>query len=136
MPLPKIKLNLIPHKELESGLWGQFLEWVLNYGRYIVIGTFIIVLAAFLSRFKLDRDLGNLSEEVKTKQGTIEKFEDLEIKIRALQNRLAMIKKVQGEHLPYTKTLTSLAQLTPQDVIFTQLNFTSSNFKLSATPLS
>ncbi|MBI4100600.1 PilN domain-containing protein [Candidatus Microgenomates bacterium] len=136
MSVSKIKVNLLPRKELEQGFSGKFLEWVLNYGRYIIIGTFIIVLAAFLSRFKLDYDLSNLSDEIKNKQETIKRFGDLELKVRALQSRLALIKKIQGENLPYTKALNTLSQITPQDVIYSKLDFTSSKVSLSATALS
>lgn len=136
MPTGKISLNLIPREEAQRRNWEKFLNWVLTYGRYIIIGTEIIVLAAFLYRFKLDRDLKTLSEEIKRKQTLIESFRGLEEKTRALQIHLAVIKNLQSQTQSPGKILTSLAALTPQDVFFSQLKISPSNVTVSATAFS
>lgn len=138
MPAEKEKLsvNLIPKQEIRKRNWEKFLNWVLTYGRYIIIGTEIIVLLAFLFRFKLDRDLKNLSDEVKTKQTTIEAFGNLEAQTRSLQNHLSAIKTLQHQGLPATQIMTSLALLTPPDVIFSRLKLSSSDINVSATAFS
>lgn len=132
----KLGVNLIPQEEVKRRKWEKFLNWILTYGRYIVIGTEIIVLVAFILRFKLDRDLKVLSDEAKAKQTMIESFGDLENQTQTLQAYLATIKKLQGQNPSYAEILTSLASLTPYDVIFNQVRVSSSQVSISATALS
>ena len=64
--LTPLSINLMPGRETSFG--EKFLNWSLTFGRYIIIGTEIIVLVAFFSRFKLDRDFIDLHDQVKEKQ--------------------------------------------------------------------
>ena len=132
----RLAVNLIPKEEVKRRSWEKFLKWILTYGRYIIIGTEIIVLSAFLLRFKLDRDLKTLSDQVKAEQAMIESFGNLEKQTRALQAHLATIQKVQGQSFSSTTLLTSLAALTPYDVFFSQLKVSSSKVSVSAIALS
>ena len=63
--MPKKDINLLPREEFEQKTVGRFLIWALTVGRWIVIVTELIVITAFLSRFKLDRDLANLYEKIR-----------------------------------------------------------------------
>ena len=63
----KLKINLLSKKDLEEKALGRFLKWSLSFGRYIIVGTEIIVLIAFFSRFKLDRQLTDLHEAINQK---------------------------------------------------------------------
>ena len=56
----KHEIELLPKEEWEKTSFGKFIKWTLNVGRYIVIATELIVILAFVSRFKLDRDLTDL----------------------------------------------------------------------------
>ena len=136
MPEGKLAINLIPKEEAKKKAWDKFLKWVLTYGRYIIIGTEIVVLVAFLFRFKLDRDLKDLSDEVKNKHVMIESFGNLEEQTRALQAYLATIKSLDNQSPSNAQLLTSLSSLTPQDVIYSQLNINSPKVSLSATAFS
>ena len=136
MSIRKFSVNLIPKEEVKKRSFEKFLNWVLTYGRYIIIGTEIIVLVAFLLRFKLDRDLRTISEKVKDKQSVIESFKGVEEQTRALQTHLAIIKILQNQNLPPGQIVNSLSSLTPQDVIFSRLKISSSKIDLSATAFS
>lgn len=131
----KLTVNLIPQEEARRRSREKIFRWILTYGRYIIIGTEIIVLLAFLARFKLDRDLKQASDAVKTKQEAIESFGELETQTRILQAHLATIKKLEGQ-TPPTQILNALAALTPYDVIFSQLKISSTKINVSATALS
>lgn len=132
----KLAINLIPKEEFRKRSWEKFLSWVLTYGRYIIIGTEVIVLCAFLFRFKLDRELMDLSDEVKKQQTMIESFREIEEQTRALQKHLTTIKLLGKGNPAPTEIMNSLASLTPQDVIFSQLKVSSSKINLSATAFS
>lgn len=127
-------INLLPGEEAKK--LGKFLTWVLTYGRYIVIGTEIIVLLAFLSRFKLDRDLTDLHSSIAQKQAVILAAQDLEHQVRSLQNRLAIIKKLNTQRDFPPKLLLAFENLTPEDVILTEFSLEPSKLTLTAVALS
>lgn len=132
----KLAVNLIPEEEAKRRSREKIFRWILTYGRYIIIGTEIIVLLAFLARFKLDRDLKQTSDEVKAKQEAVESFGELETQTRILQVHLATIKNLDEKNPPPTQILNALAALTPYDVIFSQLKISSTKINVSATALS
>ena len=61
----KIKLNLLHTQGLPEKLPVKFLKWLVNYGRYIVVLVEIIVLVAFVARFKLDADLAEIKRKAR-----------------------------------------------------------------------
>lgn len=132
----KPAVNLIPQEEIQKRRWEKFLSWVLTYGRYVIVGTEVVLLLVLLVRFKLDRDLANLSDQVEAKQTMIESFGDLEKKTRSLQTHLATIKTFQEQNPSRNQIISGLSLLTPQDVTFSQLKVSSSKVTLSATAFS
>lgn len=131
MPASRININLLPSDKWEKTPTGKFLQWVLTYGRYIVIGTELIVLLAFLSRFKLDRDLSDLSESVKTKRAVVENSQVLENDVRSLQARLAKIDGLLKGQVSFRENLGALTPLVPADVIFDDLSISSKQVGIS-----
>lgn len=132
-----ININLLPGEELtKMGAPGKFLAWVLTYGRYIIIGTEIIVLLVFLSRFKLDQELTDLHQSIKQKQAIVLGASNLEQQIRDLQTRLLFIKKLEQQRDTAPKLLSILENLTPPEVTLTDFYFNSTKFTLTATTLS
>ena len=55
-----VPINLLPKTEFELSFWGRFIKWALSTGRYIIILTELVVIIAFMSRFKLDRDASDV----------------------------------------------------------------------------
>ncbi|TSC53380.1 MAG: Uncharacterized protein LiPW16_402 [Microgenomates group bacterium LiPW_16] len=127
-------INLLPGEGAKK--LGKFLTWVLTYGRYIIIGTEIIVLLAFLSRFKFDRDVTDLHQSIAQKQAVILAAQDLERQVRNLQDHLAIIKKLEQQRSFPKKILTTFEQLTPQDVTLTEFSLEPSKLTLTAVALS
>jgi len=108
-------INLLPKKHLEEGpFWQQAFHWSLTIGRVIIIGTEIVVLSVFFSRFFLDRQITNLSEETKTKQTIIKTTGQLETRFRKIQDRLAAIKSLKTGQNQYSMTLNELSQRIPE----------------------
>lgn len=123
-------INLLPGEETKK--IGKFLSWVLTYGRYIIIGTEIIVLLAFFSRFKLDRDLTDLHQAIAQKQAVILAAYDLEQQVRSLQNRLLIIKKLEKQRGFSQKILDTFEGLIPVDVNLTEISLDTNKIAFSA----
>lgn len=82
------QINLLPKSEFELSYWGRFLKWALSTGRYIIILTEIVVIGAFLSRFKFDQELADLTDAVRTKQEILRRTANTELHFRTVQKRM------------------------------------------------
>lgn len=109
-------VNLLPHPE--SSLGEKFLEFSLTFGRYIIIGTEIIVLLAFLSRFKLDRDLIDLNDKVKEQQQRLTLLKPVENNLLSLQERLNKIKTAEASQGKGILALSQLSAITPTGITY------------------
>lgn len=126
------QIELLPREEWEKGSFGKFLKWALSVGRYIVIATELIVIAAFLSRFKLDHDLTNLYEEIKQKQAIVEANSGFETEFRFLQSRLQLAGELQQGLKLQTEVMEDLAKLVPVDVTLNEINIQNETVDFSA----
>lgn len=136
MAARKSKIEFLPQEEWEKTSFGKFLKWLLTVGRYIVIFTELIVILAFLSRFKLDRDLTDLHEEIKQKQTILQSYADFESDFRFLQNRLIKIDDLRRKQLKTNQLLTEIADLTPIDIFFSDLAISDDKASFTANALS
>jgi Tfp pilus assembly protein PilN len=130
---PKTTIEFIPQEDWERTSFGKFLKWLLNIGRWIVIVTELIVIMAFLSRFKIDRDLTNLNERVKQRQAIINASSDFEKEFRSLQKRLLTIEGLQKNQIEADKILTLFTQVTPAGVQLSNFSFTEKIASLTAS---
>ncbi|OGD62183.1 hypothetical protein A2160_01380 [Candidatus Beckwithbacteria bacterium RBG_13_42_9] len=136
MSAPKTNINLLPKNELEKTSLGKFFKWALTFGKYIVIVTQLIVIVAFLFRFKLDQDLDGLNERISQQQQVVSSYQDLEQEVRVLQDRLSALKDITNEQTLLSLSLGSLNQVMPLEVGLTSLTLNKSNFTLEGRSLS
>lgn len=134
--MPKKEINLLPREEFERKPLGRFLTWALTAGRYIVIFVELIVLLAFLSRFKLDRDLSDLTDKIQAKQAQIDAYSEFESQFRSLQKRLVTIQKIQESQTQGDEIVLAIAQALPVDVSLEDLEFSEKGINLSGVALS
>lgn len=130
----EVSINLIGEEEMEHTPIGRIVTWAVTYGRYIMIGTEIVVLLAFISRFSLDRKLTDLNDEISQKQAIIEANADFEQQFRTVQNQLINIRKLVDAPTPMIDALNTLQTLLPVDVHFDSLDIASD--KLSADAIA
>jgi len=132
----KSQIEFLPQEDWEKTSFGKFLKWLLTVGRYIVIFTELIVILAFLSRFKLDRDLTNLYEQIESKQALIQSYADFEADFRFLQKQLATIQGLRKKQLQTKLLMEEIAVLTPIDVYFSNLIIAGNQASFTANALS
>ena len=118
-----MSINLAPKITLEeSPFWKKFIYWSTTFGRIVIIGTQLIVLGAFFTRFFLDRQIIDLSEELKTKQTIIQTTKELESKFRTTQDQIAAIKKIKSQQNDYAHALREFTQKVPERVSVQRIN--------------
>jgi len=118
MPANNITINLLGESEFEHTPLGRIVSWAVTYGRYIMIGTEIVVLLAFISRFSLDRKLTDLKEEISQKQDIIQANSQFEHDIRTLQDKLTKIKALTTQPVSSLDLLTFFRNVVPSGVYF------------------
>ncbi len=124
------KVNLIPQDEFERSFLGKALSWSLTAGKSIVILTEFVVILAFLSRFKLDRDLNDLNEVLIQKQAVVDSYAEIETRMRAIQARLDVVQEIDKSTLDAEGVLTDLIASTPLDVEYESVNLSNTNIAL------
>jgi len=97
-----------------------------------MIGTEIVVLLAFISRFSLDRKLTDLKEEISEKQDIITANASFEQDVRTLQNKLATAKTLMNPLVNPFDILTLFERITPQGVYMQSLEVTASTLSVQA----
>ena len=130
---PATTIEFIPQEDWEKTSFGKFLKWLLSVGRWIVIVTELIVILAFLSRFKLDRDLTNLNESIKQKQTIINSSASLEKEFRFLQKRLTVIESLQKSQNEASQVLDIFAELTPVGIQLSNFSYLDKKVTLMAS---
>lgn len=136
MAAQKSEIELLPQEEWEKTSFGKLLKWLLTVGRYIVIFTELIVILAFLSRFKFDRDLTDLYEQIEQKQAIIQSSGEFESDFRFLQQQLSTIEGLRKKQLKTNQLLEEISALTPIDVSFSDLTITGDKASFTASALS
>lgn len=125
-------INLLPKDPFFETLIGKIMVWAIHVGRYIIVFTEIIVIMSFASRFKLDRDLTDLTARITQKQAIIQSFGDVEERTRSLQRKIgfadALLK--ENEAVIY---LDHVIRIVPSDVQLTQLSVRPEDVTIAAT---
>lgn len=109
------RINLLPQDEFEKSIIGKILRWALSAGKSIVVITEFVVILAFLSRFKLDRDLNDLNEVIDQKTYIVEGFGETEKKMRDLQALSAVVEEAEGSSVGFGEWWQRLVAVTPLD---------------------
>jgi len=129
------KISLLPTRE-EISPGEKFLNFCLTFGRYIVIGTEIIVFSCFIFRFTLDRQLEQLSESIEQKQAIIQSFSRQEEKIRLLQTQLTNFKEIRASKKEPTVFFKNLVDILPPAIFLEEVTLQKNKVYLTATAYS
>ena len=103
------RVNLLPPSEFEQSFWGRFLKWAVTTGRHIIIITELVVILAFLSRFKLDEDLRNLNEQINGQISFLESQVPRQTEFIKTQKRLDLVDRLLSVRLRAGDTLDYIA---------------------------
>jgi hypothetical protein len=130
------RVNLLPPSEFELSFWGRFLKWAVTTGRYITILTELIVILAFLSRFKLDEDLRNLNEQINTQVGFLDSQMTKETEFLKLQNKLNLADKMLTNRFRAGDTLDYIENNLPPEVVPSRRLITINETEVTAATLN
>lgn len=126
------QIDLIPKDEFEKGVLGRIVKWALTAGRSIVILTEFVVILAFLARFKLDRDLNDLSEKITQKQYLVENFVEVEDQMRDIQLRLDRVVETDEKTVDIDQQWAGLVNIVPRGVVVEELQISREILSMEA----
>jgi len=135
MSARKSEIEFLPQEEWEKTSIGRFIKWSLSIGRYIVIFTELIVVTALISRFKLDRDLSDLNEQIKQQQAIVSASSQFENEFRLLQNRLNKADTLSQNLDQPNILLRELGETIPLNVTLSNLNINNNEITFNAESL-
>lgn len=121
----KTSINLLTQPDFRLTPWGKISLWSLSVGRWIVIITELIVISAFVYRFKLDQDISALQQDVEQKRGIITYFAPLEKQFRETQKRLSVLGDVLGAHQDMDPLVSAISRSLPEELALTGLSVNS-----------
>lgn len=129
---PALEINILESIRKPDTPVSRFLDWALTWGRYIVVFTELIVILAFLSRFKLDQQITDLEETLSQKQLIIEASRPIEETLINTQNKISLLKNLDKKSRQPELLLNTLNAATPVDVMVTTFTLTETDFSLTA----
>ena len=117
------QVNLLPEQNFASTTTGRILTWILSTFRVIVILTELIVVAAFFSRFWLDAQNTDLTEEIEQKKVIISSSSIFEKEFRDIQERLSLFSKYSQDRNKVSTMLNEIRTNIPEDVLTESISF-------------
>ncbi len=138
----RLKLNLLIPQGIPQKLPIRFLKWLISYGRFIAVLVEIIVIGAFVTRFKLDADLSGIKEKINNQVPYIESLSQDEALIKRTQFKLTTINNIYNDTPAWKNILDKISSLIPPQVKLTSItldrgaNSKSLQFKMNGVAVS
>lgn len=128
MPKKPLSINFAKQREPLS---DQVLAWALKIGTVLIIIVEIIGFTAFLYRFILDIQVGNLKADIKQKQTVIYNFQTDETKYRNLQQRLTLASSLSKENTKLFTIFTDILNLVPSGLTVNNISLDNSAISMA-----
>lgn len=127
----KLDIDLLRPQSQPQKILLKLIHWVLSAGRYLIVFVEILVLAAFVSRFKLDNDISETQEEIDLKVPFIQSLKDEEEKIRNFRFQISSLKDLKPKRPDFIELINKVAAQTPSGVTLSNMSFTSASGKIN-----
>lgn len=128
--LNKTRVNLLPTDRFEYSKVGRFLQWTLTTGRYLVVFTEMIVIAAFLSRFWFDRTLTDLRESRIKKENIVDSFQQVLNDFLRTQSQLKTIRTILSSQYGVNDHLGQIQSLTNSGIEYDTMSMSSDSARV------
>jgi Tfp pilus assembly protein PilN len=112
---------LLPPSEFEQSFWGKFLKWAVTAGRYVTILTELVVILAFLFRFKLDTEVASLGTKIEGQKNFLESQAAREQEFRVVQKKLGIVKAAVATQIDAVEVIDEIAKIVPIGVRLDQV---------------
>lgn len=132
----KRSINLLPRDSFENSTLGVILEWALQFGKWAVIVTQLIVMIAFLWRFGLDRQLTDLRKSIAKDTAIVKSYDQVERDYVLAQKRVQFAKPIIEDNNKISQILTRFSEIIPSDVWLEKLSLSNGTINFTANSKS
>lgn len=116
-----LNVNLLFPQGVPQKLPVRFLKWLISYGRFIAIFVEVIVISAFVLRFKFDQDLSDINDKINEQIPFIESLSADEAAIKQTQFKLSTIRGVYSTTPSWNSLLDEISKQIPSGVKLTSI---------------
>lgn len=125
------KINLLSKKDVS--LIDKTLYFFLNYLRYILVFTQIIVIGVLFYRFRIDQNIIDLKDALDQKKEIVEAVKPLLEEAEKVNNQSIAIRKVISEQDLQLSALNYILSVFPETIVLTTLNISEATYTLKGT---
>lgn len=129
-------IDLLSREDFSQRAVGKLLIWILTIGRYIVIFTELIVIAGFITRVILDRNLNFINETLVEQKAILASYNPVENRFRHVHEQLDSYSRIEAGRLDTSDLLGDMVKITPVDMRFDSLNIDNEGMTIAAVVLS
>lgn len=126
----KYNINLLKEEKKQT-LVDRVFYFVLNYLRYIIVVTQLVVICTFFAKFALDQQIVDLQEEIDQKQEIVKMFQPLIKDSRTVSVRLKEIEGITNQQPQQKEMMTYVLQRFPQDFTLKEMTVSQRGIILS-----
>lgn len=128
-----LRINLLPPQKKKELKLEKINHLVVFYGSLVIISFLLFLILLFNIQLFLSWKISDIKNQITAKETSLENQNDLEEKIKNLNNTLTKITKAQAEQPLWSPTIEKLASLIPSNV---QLKNLSGNLESQIINLS
>ena len=125
------KINLLSKKDVS--LIDKTLYFFLNYLRYILVFTQIIVIGVLFFRFRIDQNIMDLKDSLDQKKEIVEAVKPLLEEAERVNNQSIAIRKVTAEQDIQLSALNYILSVFPESIVLTTLDINKATYTLKGT---
>lgn len=116
----KYNINLLTKKT--AGFFDKTLYFFLNYLRYILVVTQLVVIGVLFFRFSIDQRIIDLKESIDQKKAIIDAISPLNTEAREINNQLIETKNITSSQDKISQTLAYIFSIFPDGATLTNFN--------------
>lgn len=125
----KYKINLLPEKE--TSFIDKIVYFSLNYLRYIIVITQLVVIGVFFYRFQIDQRIIDLKESVDQKKEIVEIVFPLIQEASKIDKKSKEISFVLKKQQVFDSMMKYLLSIFPETITLTELESTDNSLKIT-----
>lgn len=119
----KNTINLLSFGEKPLSFWEKFYVWALTIGRYLIIVTELIILVAFLYKFKVDNDISNVQSDLRGNALLAKQNYSQEQAIATYQHQIKAQQLIFADQQKASSTLAHTLGLVTSGITITNFTF-------------
>lgn len=128
------RINLLTKQE--QGFLDKTLYFFLNYLRYILVLTQIVVIGVLFYRFRIDQNIIDLKDTLQQKKEIVDSVHPLLMEAEKVNDQTVAIRKIVKDQDAQSQSIQYLLSLFPASATLEKLHISDGAFDLEGTTLN